>query len=87
MAEKSLKTLVDQLRAEVAQLPASDQSARDRLNALIADLEAQLATPDAQGHDTLIRNVQDSIRHMEVEHPRATGVLNHIMMTLGNMGI
>ena len=78
MTEKSLKTLVDQLRSEVAQLPASDQNARDRLSALIADLEAQLATPKTQGHDTLIRSVQDSIRHIEVEHPRATGVFNHI---------
>jgi len=76
MTEKILKTLVNQLRAEVAQLPASDQNARDRLSALIA--AGQGATPNTQGHDTLIRSVQDSIRHIEVEHPRATGVFNHI---------
>ena len=87
MPEKNLQQLINQLREEIAQLPESDHSARERLTMLVTDLEARLEAPDPQDHDTLVQNVRESIRHLEVEHPRTTGVLNHIMMTLSNMGI
>jgi hypothetical protein len=87
MPEKTLHQLIDQLRDEIRQLPVADHSARDRLNTLVANLETRLEVSGEESHDTLVNNVQESIRQLEVEHPRTTGVLNHIMMALSNMGI
>tara|TARA_Y100000294_G_scaffold65043_1_gene61527 strand:+ start:686 stop:952 length:267 start_codon:yes stop_codon:yes gene_type:complete len=88
MPEQTLRDLIGQLRAEIDQLPPTDEAARNRLTQLIADLEARLSEPaEAADHDSLVGSVQESIRQLEVEHPRTTGVLNHIMMTLSNMGI
>ena len=88
MPEQTLRNLIGQLRAEIDQLPPADEAARDRLTQLIADLETRLSeSAEAADHDSLVGSVQESIRQLEVEHPRTTGVLNHIMMTLSNMGI
>ncbi|MDP6949302.1 MAG: DUF4404 family protein [Arenicellales bacterium] len=88
MPEQTLRDLIGQLRTEIDQLPPADEAARDRLTQLIADLEARLSeSAEAADHDNLVGSVQESIRQLEVEHPRTTGVLNHIMMTLSNMGI
>ncbi|MGH8544177.1 MAG: DUF4404 family protein, partial [Gammaproteobacteria bacterium] len=38
-------------------------------------------------HEDLVANVQGAIRHFEVEHPRATAILNDIMVALSNIGI
>jgi hypothetical protein len=53
----------------------------------VANLETRLKVSGEESHDTLVNNVQESIRQLEVEHPRTTGVLNHIMVALSNMGI
>ncbi|MGH8521008.1 MAG: DUF4404 family protein [Gammaproteobacteria bacterium] len=42
---------------------------------------------DQTRHEDLIANVQGAIRHFEVEHPRATAILNDIMVALTNIGI
>jgi len=88
MPEQTLRDLIGQLRTEIDQLPPADEAARARLTQLIADLETRLSeSAEAADHDNLVGSVQESIRQLEVEHPRTTGVLNHIMMTLSNMGI
>ncbi|MDG2236209.1 MAG: DUF4404 family protein [Arenicellales bacterium] len=68
-------------------MPAADHSARDYLNTLAPNLETRLELSGEERHDTLVNNVQESIRQLEGEHPRTTRVLNHIMMALSDMGI
>ncbi len=87
MDEKQLKESLAQLRAEIHRLEAGDDQARERLNGLVADIERRLSHPDREVHDSLMANLRSAIEHFEVAHPRATGILNHIMVTLGNMGI
>ena len=88
MPERKLRESLEALRAEIQRLEAGDAQARERLDALIAELEARLEHPDdAERHEDLVRSVSDAIAEFEVSHPRATGILNHIMVTLSNMGI
>ena len=88
MTEHALRDSVESLRQEIEQLPDGDSANRERLESLIADIENRLENPDdVELHDELIENIQNAVTHFEVEHPTATGVLNHIMVTLGNMGI
>jgi seryl-tRNA synthetase len=76
------------LREELEKLGPQDEAARARLNGLLVDIERRLADPEAGADDdSLIANIKDSVEQFEVEHPRATAILNDIMLALSNMGI
>lgn len=88
MSEASLREHLESLRAEVNELDAGKPESIERLNRLITDIEMQLENRDDKTrNEALIANVQGAIRHFEVEHPRATAILNDIMVALGNIGI
>ncbi len=87
MPQTELRESLEKLRREIERLDPGDRQSKERLNALIVDLELKLSQPESQHHDNLIDNVREGIEHFEVEHPRITYILNHIMVTLGNMGI
>lgn len=87
MSESDLRQLISQLHDEIDRLGSDDELAKSRLTALVEDLERRLTNPDDSEDEGLVDNVQEAIRHFEVEYPHTTGILNHIMMTLSNMGI
>ena len=86
MKEHQLHEELQKLRAEINELSADDHESREKLNQLINNIEAKLENPDEE-NDGLIDHVKDAIEHFEAEHPRATAILNDIMVTLSNMGI
>ncbi|MDQ3565782.1 MAG: DUF4404 family protein [Pseudomonadota bacterium] len=88
MSETDLREHLERLREQVNDLDAGKPESVERLNQLITDIESQLENRDDQTrHEDLIANVQGAIRHFEVEHPRATAILNDIMVALSNIGI
>ena len=88
MSDEKLRESVEALRSELDRLEAGDLAARERLDALIAGLEAHMNEPgDHEHHHSLVGDLRESISHFEVSHPGTTAVLNNIMVTLGNMGI
>ncbi|MDH3694525.1 MAG: DUF4404 family protein [Gammaproteobacteria bacterium] len=88
MPDTELRKLLAELNDEIDSLEPDNENAKQKLGQLVQDLEQRLDNPDdASDHDGVVANVQDTIRQLEVEHPRATGILNNIMMTLSNMGI
>lgn len=87
MSEQELKELIDRLRKEVDALPDDDVAARQRLDAIISELDKKLTEPGSEDHHGLVSNLQDSIKELEARHPDTTTLLNNIMMTLANMGI
>jgi len=88
MQNAKLKEALEELRAEINRADMSDGQARDRLNSLITELEKRIEHPADQKQDaSLIDNLKDSIGQLEVEHPRATTILNQIMTSLGGIGI
>lgn len=87
MSVEDLRELIDGLRKEVAALPSEDVDARQRLNAIIEELDKKLTEPGTEDHPGLVSNLQESIKELEVRHPDTTSLLNNIMMTLANMGI
>ena len=88
MEQERLRQALDELREELERLPIDDETERARLDALVADIEHGLENPhDAAHQATVVAGIEQAISRFEVEHPRATGILNHIMVTLGNMGI
>lgn len=88
MTDIKLKEELERLREEVNNIAADDDEARAKLDLLISDIEKKLEAPaDEAHHNDLIQGIRDAIGQFESEHPRATAILNDIMITLGNMGI
>lgn len=86
MPEQKITEALGELRKEGEQL--ENPEARERLTSLVENIEQNV---DFSGlsdeHQDLVEDVKDAITHFEVEHPRITGILNEIIMTLSNIGI
>lgn len=88
MSDEELRQSLEELRSELDRLEAEEAEVRERLNTLISGIETRLDEPgDTTHHTSLIQDLRQSISQFEVSHPRATAILNQIMVTLGNMGI
>ncbi|MFQ5661324.1 MAG: DUF4404 family protein [Gammaproteobacteria bacterium] len=88
MTEIKLQNELKKLRLEVDNLARDNIDAREKLNSLISEIEEKLDEPDDGTHyKTLIQNIKGNISQFETEHPRATAILNDIMVTLSNLGI
>lgn len=94
MSDSDLHTLIGQLKAEISRLGPGDEEARVRLQALVTDVEQRLGAVEQddtdaadEGDEDLMERLRETVERFEVEHPRTTGILNNIMVTLGSMGI
>ncbi len=88
MPDEKLRRSLEDLRSELERLEAEEAQVRERLSALIAGVETRLEKPeDSAHHQSLVQDLRQSISQFEVSNPRATAILNQIMVTLGNMGI
>ena len=87
MSKENLVTDLERLRKEIQQVAASNPETYQKLNGLIADLERQITDDSGKDHASLLDRVKDEITHFETAHPRATAILNDILVTLSNIGI
>lgn len=81
-----LQEKLDALREEVNRSQFSEESDRDHIRQLIEAIDRS-GHEAGEGHEPVIDNIKISIERFETEHPRATAILNEIMVTLSNMGI
>jgi hypothetical protein len=85
---KRLEASLQSLRSEIDVLAIGDADAKQRLNALIGQLEQAVEGRDSRGGDkTFAEQLRMSILKLEAAHPRLAGVLNEVMESLGSMGI
>jgi len=88
MTDIKLQEELEKLRNEVNDIAVGNDEAREKLNLLISDIEKKLeGQADEIQHNNLLQGIKDAIGQFESEHPRATAILNDIMITLSNMGI
>ena len=88
MTNTKLQEELEKLREEANNIAVGNDEAREKLNLLISDIEKKLEAPaDEIDRKDLLQGIKDAIGQFESEHPRATAILNDIMITLGNMGI
>jgi chromosome segregation ATPase len=76
---------ITSLKKELEQLPVSNKDTKEHINGLIKEIEN--LNESAEEKNIAIDKIKSSIDHFEAEHPRATAILNDIMVTLSNMGI
>lgn len=87
MTEKEVSEALFNLRSEVERLGDSNPEARERLETLMDELEERLdSTEEAPGLH-LMDDLKEAVSQFEVEHPRLSGIMNELMLALGNMGI
>jgi len=88
MPEKILRDDIEKLRKEIEKLGAEEEASREKLEGLLQDIEASLETEEQNKNQSeLLAGLKESVEHFETEHPRATAIINDIMVTLSNMGI
>lgn len=88
MTDKEIVQALAALRAEIEQLDQADAATGERLEELVSKLEQQVTAAELGQHQMhLVEDIKDAITEFEVEHPRMTGILNDIMVALGNLGI
>jgi len=87
MTHDKLREDLDKLRAEIDNIATDDHESKEKLNQLITQLESRLKSSDVEDNQGLTQNVKEAINQFETEHPRATAILNDIMVTLSNIGI
>lgn len=85
MDQQHVEEQLARLRSELDSTELTEER-REYIGALIADINAQLATGQVPD-ESLREQVEGAVSAFEVEHPRLAGILNNIMLTLGNMGI
>lgn len=87
MSKEDFKNDLARLRAEINRMGKSSPESQHRLDRLVADLENRIDNLSEEDHQGMLDSLAEEIRHFETEHPRATAILNDIMVTLSNMGI
>ena len=83
MSQQQLRDQLQELMRMVQGLPVGNAQ-RARLEALVADIESQLGTPDEA---SLAEQIETAVSAFEIEHPRIAAILNNIIATLGNIGV
>ena len=88
MSEQRMAEALDDLRQELKRLAAGDQEANQRVSGLVEDIEQRLKADTVPEHrPRLLREMEDIVTELEVQHPRITGIINDMMMTLSNFGV
>ncbi|HIF50768.1 MAG TPA: DUF4404 family protein [Thiotrichaceae bacterium] len=76
---------INSLKKELEQLSVSDNTAKEHIDQLIEEIEN--LSDATEEKNAAIDKIKSSIDRFEAEHPRATAILNDIMVSLSNMGI
>lgn len=87
MNDRKLLEELGRLRAELDTVIRENIEARSKLDALITAMEKAGPGSERGLNKDLVDEVRAAVQNFEVEHPRATAILNDIMVTLSNMGI
>ena len=85
---KHLEDSLSRLRSEIQALDVGDENARQRLEALVQDIEKTLANPEHAGtNESLGERLKTSTLDFEVSHPRLAALVSEVMEKLSSMGI
>ena len=87
MADIEINEAIFNLRKEIEGLGDQNPELKARLETLLNELEDRLEATDDENHLHLVEDMKEAVSQFEIEHPRLTGILNDLMVTLSNLGI
>ncbi|WKZ49960.1 MAG: DUF4404 family protein [Anaerolineales bacterium] len=90
MADKDLRTLLEDLRGELHNAESLDDKGRALLRELDADIRDLLqraGEAPASSSDALRAALRSAIDHFQITHPQLTILLSELTTSLSNAGI
>jgi arginyl-tRNA synthetase len=87
MNDQKLRELLEQVHSEIERTESVDERGREILRDLDADIRKLLERSDVQADESMLKRMQDTIDHLEIEHPTLTMALSEMMTILSNAGI
>ena len=88
MSQEEIGKSIQALHTEIDQLSDTDVTVKEKLLALIHEVEAQLENPQAsETHAKTVQRLPNLIEQFEAEHPKVTANLSRLLNTLSGMGV
>ncbi|MGB3767726.1 MAG: DUF4404 family protein [Phormidesmis sp.] len=88
MSQEEVGKSIQALQAEINQLSSTDVAVKEKLLALIHDVETQMEDPqNKETRDKTVERLPTLIEQFEVEHPKVTANLSRLLNTLSSIGI
>lgn len=88
MSKEEVNQSLEALHTEINQLDTPDTAVREKLLALISDVERQMQNPESAEHKAAnLQNLPTLIAQFESDHPKVTTTLGKLLNTLSSMGI
>lgn len=89
MEKKQLNETLQELHTSLSQVEELDESTREAMRALTADLERILgeSSPSSDDLQTARDHLQAMLLRFETDHPQLTGILGRVANALANIGI
>lgn len=86
MDEQDIYKQLETLKSALADSEGLAEGTREKMLGLIDRVEEQL--PSAQDDsDSIAEQFESLVTEFEVSHPTLTGIVNNLMVALGNMGV
>lgn len=88
MSKEDIAQSIQALHNEIDQLTTADVTVKEKLLALINDVETQMDKPDsAEKKKANLQQLPVLIEQFEADHPKVTASLGRLLNTLSSMGI
>lgn len=87
MPKNKIRELLEQLQGELDQIAPQDKKGRELLENITTDINNLLKESNTQVEESVIKRLQDTIDHFNIEHPKLTMALSEMMSILSNAGI
>ena len=88
MSKEDVNQSIKALHAEIDRLDTPDTAVREKLLALISDVEKQMQDPQSAEHkEANLQTLPALIEQFESDHPKVTTTLGKLLNTLSSMGI
>lgn len=86
---QNLHELLEKLERQMQQIEVTDESGRERLRHLEADIRRlrERSDKDEETDEPMLERFQESIDHFETSHPELTMMISQMMTILSNAGI
>lgn len=88
MSQEEVSQSIEALHAEIDRLDTPDSAVREKLLALINDVEKQMQDPKSAEHkEANLQTLPALIEQFESDHPKVTTTLGKLLNTLSSLGI
>ena len=88
MSKEDITRSIQALHNEIEQMTTADVAVKEKLLALINNLESQMEEPDSVEKKTAkLQQLPVLIEQFEADHPKVTASLGRLRNTLSSMGI